>query len=1707
MAYSITKNSRRPNTILKYFRMLRFLLPIYWFKRLSPQKRLILNCIILGLIVIVGPFVVKSIFFPEKSDAAWFNDNWIYRQVATVTNSNGSVLTNLQVSMTVNTATLITDGKMKSDCSDIRLTTQNGTLLPHWIETGINACNTTTTTIWFRIPSLPTSGAPLLLYYGNPSATSIADGNKVFELFDDFTGSTLNASKWSEGTVDATSGTSFTVTGGNLSGGNNDRFVRSTASYTGDYIAETRVYNTTPATNGFTTIGFFGTGSNNFGILDHNGSSYARNDASWINFAYNGNTQWNRDKVKVVGTSATYYRTGETIGNITATVTNSGISTEHIRVGTRYDAVGYDQNFVATWDFILVRKAVATEPSVSLGSQEQSPGPVAYWSMDEGSGTTVNDKTSRGNNGTISGAAWKPTSECKVGKCLFFDGTNDSVDFGNISQRASISGNLTIAFWMKPTNITKGRQNPVSKRYQSEFQFTLETNTSLSYYHGNGTIYTSFSSPATLKQSEWQQVVLTRDTSTRTLKYYINGKLVKTQAYSSTYDPVVSSSSFLLGNGYAGYYQGYLDEVILFATAKSADEIKALFTAGEAGVAAVKGTSTSIGSNNKSALNQGLVGHWKMDETSWNGTAGEVGDSSGSGNDGTSINGAEATSSAKFGHAGYFAGVDEYVSLGTPTSMTSRTYSIWIKPNAGASSNGRDGVFGETAGTRIDYGNGVGSTSFHALVLLTSGSPAYKELTGTGNGTSGWSHLVLVIDNPNGKASFYVNGRLSSTATWTTSSQSVNTSGAQYLGYVNSAAKLNGNLDEARLYNRALSPSEVSQLYNYAPSAVAYYDFEEKEGVTLNDKSGNGNTSTAFGGSPNWTQGKYGGGLSFDGTSDYVRINQPILTATDNTVSFWMKTPVQPRSYNRILSDSTNGIDLYFTSTGTNGLYGTIGNSVSGWTMLNPDLTDSWYYVSLVSTASDGSTRAYLNGKLQSTTNKTYGSMTIDDLYIGSQAGGSSVYKYQGVLDELRFYNYARTPGQITEDMNAGHPIGGSPIGSQLAYYKLDEGTGTTANDSVGNNNGTLSSTTWTNSGKYNKALAFNGTSGSLTLNSTVGAVSTYGGAEGASTISMWIYPESDNSQRQLASYIGGWRYIALDANGELIGMARDCVGNVNLWHYGNTQVPLNQWSHIVIELTGTGAKYYINGKLDAELNNPNICIYQAGTAQIGMSDVGWDYFSGKIDDIKAYTTTLTPEQIKIDYSQNQALVLGAVGTEADGKTPSNSSDRAYCPPGDTTATCGPVGEWKFDEKNGTTSNDTSGNGETGTITNAVWTQGKIGAALSFDGNGDYVNIADTSTLEGLSGTTFTAWINPSVISGSQDILQKENTYNFRLTGTEIECWIHNGTGYVNIADAAIANLSTNTWSNVACTWTAGSGGKIYVNGKDATVNVQTAASMTTNTSAIRIGSRNTTEYFNGKIDQVQVYNYARTPSQIAWDYNRGAPVAHYKLDECQGGTVHSSTQPYDATLNGTITIGATGTQTSIGTCETASTAWGNGAIGKFNSSLFFDGTDDYVNMGQPTQLQLTGSMSISSWINTTDANLGGIVSKWYNTVGNRGYRFLINNGTISFVVSTDGTASTTISHAGSYNSGSWIHVAVTYDAPTGTARLYKNGSVVTTNASFPTSIFNSPVNVNLGTSDAGTTGANTLSGQIDDVQIFNYALTPNQIKTVQNQGSIRFGP
>lgn len=80
-----------------------------------------------------------------------------------------------------------------------------------------------------------------------------------------------------------------------------------------------------------------------------------------------------------------------------------------------------------------------------------------------------------------------------------------------------------------------------------------------------------------------------------------------------------------------------------------------------------------------------------------------------------------------------------------------------------------------------------------------------------------------------------------------------------------------GSLDEARIYNRALSPAEVQALYNWAPKPRVHLKMDEGGGGTANDSSGNNRPGT-LNNNATWDIGKFGQGIKLDGTGDNISV-------------------------------------------------------------------------------------------------------------------------------------------------------------------------------------------------------------------------------------------------------------------------------------------------------------------------------------------------------------------------------------------------------------------------------------------------------------------------------------------------------------------------------------------------------------------------------------------------------------------------------------------------------------------------------------------------------------------------------------------------------------------------------------------------------------------------------------------------------------------
>ena len=205
------------------------------------------------------------------------------------------------------------------------------------------------------------------------------------------------------------------------------------------------------------------------------------------------------------------------------------------------------------------------------------------------------------------------------------------------------------------------------------------------------------------------------------------------------------------------------------------------------------------------------------------------------------------------------------------------------------------------------------------------------------------------------------------------------------------------------------------------------------------------------------------------------------------------------------------------------------------------------------------------------------------------------------------------------------------------------------------------------------------------------------------------------------------------------------------------------------------------------------------------------------------------------------------------------------------------VGYWNFDEDSGDIASDVSGNGNDGTIHGAKLVDGKYGTALEFDGKDDYVHIPNSKTLQDLteSDFTFEAWVKPS------DVPPHTNTNN-RHYGIITRPGWHTGLIYrydkqfsFSLWDSSntVFGLGSQVyepggWHHVVgVTDDSSKNMYIYIDGVLANSSSYSGSLKDYRTLPYRIGAGHNSGdykwYFNGIIDEVRIYNYALTESEI----------------------------------------------------------------------------------------------------------------------------------------------------------------------------------------------------------------------------------------------------
>jgi hypothetical protein len=444
--------------------------------------------------------------------------------------------------------------------------------------------------------------------------------------------------------------------------------------------------------------------------------------------------------------------------------------------------------------------------------------------------------------------------------------------------------------------------------------------------------------------------------------------------------------------------------------------------------------------------------------------------------------------------------------------------------------------------------------------------------------------------------------------------------------------------------------------------------------------------------------------------------------------------------------------------------------------------------------------------------------------------------------------------------------------------------------------------------------------------------------------------------------------------------------------------------------------------------------------------------------------------------------------------------------------TNGLVGYWPFDGN----ANDVSGNGNNGTNNGATLTtdrNGNANSAYYFSGSGCNTRIdAQVNTSSIQTGLTISIWIlrvgdgclGPRILEFWPE--DNPNGQGMAQWGWE------NGNNSLYIGSTTSGGCYTtvpvngnNIWYNIVYT-NDGTTGKFYKDGLLISSIPSNGNPTLAGNAAFGRMNHGGFDAFNGKLDDIGVWNRALTQQEITNIYNSSLPQT-----TCLPANVP--------------TTGLVGYWPFCGNANDESGNANNGTVngatltadrfGNANSAYNFDGNNfTRITIQDAPNLNLTNDFTISSWIRGTSYESSSntvrmIISKAGDNVGNpNGYNYGIwgdenltdnQTGSINFQAQPFNNPSTyPIGSTGLIQINNWYNFVVTYSKSTSTLNYYLNNVLIDTK----NLAFNIGVNTNelwIGSQASIFNTIKTFNGDIDDVGIWNRALSQAEITNLYN--------
>ena len=807
----------------------------------------------------------------------------------------------------------------------------------------------------------------------------------------------------------------------------------------------------------------------------------------------------------------------------------------------------------------------------------------------------------------------------------------------------------------------------------------------------------------------------------------------------------------------------------------------------------------------------------------------------------------------------------------------------------------------------------------------------------------------------------------------------------------------------------------------------------------------------------------------FDGTNDYVNIGD--VLDQDGTsafsMSFWVNLDtLAGHMAGKMLDSGTYaGYAAYING---NKLRFAIINSWSGNALavdtVDDFATGSWKHV--VVTYDGGQdvsdVKIYINGSSQTLTTihntLSSSSTTTAPFTIGARNGGALYLN--GKTDEVAFFDSELSASDVTAIYNSGSPDSLASQSNLKGWWRMGDG----ANYPIVKNQAHFSQT----------AVDFDGSNDAVFITDSGVVPTDFQGMGNSSNYSFSCWIKTGTSAGAGTYWYCPATIVELrteTSSGTKVPFSFG-IGSNKLW-LGRTSNHLSTdegeystdlivsgaatWKHVAFTMNGDDYVFYINGSASGSgsfttatgdcsvgTTTSNFVIGSRTTNTGTLSSA----FNGEIDDCSFYNTTLSASDITDIYNSGH---------------PKDESERS-----------GLLTYYKFD-------------GDTYPVVRDAMQFSN--ASLVFDGSDDYVDLGTgfNSSLELGDSFSISVWVKFGNTSTDRTII---SNFNSSVTGVQLRILTSEKARFViayngnpwKLVDTSI--LAIDTWHHIVATYDGSnslSGMNIYVNGSLDNDSTSEGGALTTITSAdsLKIGKYTGGQFYAGNIDDVSIYNTTLSASDITDIYNSGKPK-----DESSTSNVIGYWRMGDNTISPNVPS----------------------ALGYGTHSVEFDGTNDYVTMGDVSSLDFSNSdaFSISAWVKlaTVSSTHKMIVSKMDETADYRGYNIRSYNGAVKVSLSNDaGTNELQFTSTANPLTTAWHHVVFTYDGSSASSgcTVYVDGSAEAGSwtGTLSATISNSaPFNIG-----SRNNGSLPFNGKIKQVGIFNAELSASDVTSIYNSG------